>query len=302
MRTTPRQEYRDLEKLGFLCRWTLLALAGLVILAATWAGMSGTAVISSNLETNMHLSDAVWRQGAKNPSLRGFLDGPATKSLSPLFIHQDHFRGLRFAWANRNHSEVAALLPAPPAGTHRITLRGLPYGQMAFKQYKATLRIVPGPETVYVLDARFFLNVVRNDQPTALRIAHELSRLGQPVLVFTGQRELLANLRTKFDQYSDIRLVFSLRKDRGGLMSVIASITRKLKSREGTYKGDNRIPYVVTADVNVAIKAARQGHYAHLVGAEETPPNLSELIRLHATPETLAEHLADESPAHLPIP
>jgi len=302
MKAAPRQEYRDLEKLGFLCRWALLALAATVILAATWAGLSGTMAVSSGLETTMLLSDAVWRQGATMPSLSGFLDGPAPESPTPLFVYQDHFRGLRFPRTDRNHNDVVPMLPAPPAGIHRITLWGAPYGPMAFKQDQATLRIVPDPMTVYLLDARFLADVERDDKQTAIRIAKEFSRLGQPVLVFPGKRKLLKNLRDRLDQYRDIPHVFSLHKGHSDLPAVIASITRNLRRRGETAQSAYRKPYVITADVEVAISTAEQNHYTHLVGAENTPANLPELIRLHATPEKLAEHLSNERPAHLPIP
>ena len=262
--------------------------------------------VASDLETTMLLSDAVWRQGATMPSLHGFLDGPAPGSLAPLLVYQDHFGHLRFPWLDRDRNEVVPLLPAPPAGIHRITLRGLPYGPMAFKQHQATLRIVPGPMTVYLLDARFLADVVRDDKrddkQTAIRITKEFSRLGQPVLVFPGQRKLLEDLSSGLDQYRDIPRVFSLHKGHSDLPAVITSIARNLRRSRKTSRGDHRKPYVVTGDVNVAISTAGENHYTHLVGAENPPANLPELIRLHATPEKLAEHLAKERPAHLSIP
>ena len=302
MKAAPRQEYRDLEKLGFLCRWALLALAATVILAATWAGLSGTMAVSSGLETTMLLSDAVWRQGATMPSLSGFLDGPAPECPAPLFVYQDHFGHLRFPWLDRDHNEVTPRLPAPPAGTHSVILRGIPYGPMAFQQHQATLRVVPDPMTVYILDARFLADVVRNNKQAAIRIVKELARLGQPVLVFPGQRKLVEDLKDGLDQYRDIPRVYSLRKGSSDVSALITSIARNLRRRRKTSHGAQRKPYVVTGDVNVAIATARQNHYTHLVGAENTPANLPELIRLHATPEELAEHLTKERPAHLSIP
>jgi len=302
MTTAPRQEYRDLEKLGFLCRWALLALAITVILAASWAGLSGTMAVSSDLETTMLLPDAVWRQGSPTPLMHGFLDGPACKSDVPLVVHQDHFRGLRFAWTNRDHNEVLPLFPAPPAGTHRVILRGLPYGPMAFKQYEATLTIFPDPVTIYLLDARFLADVERDNKRAATRIAWEFGRLGKPVLVFPGQRKLLEDLSGELHLYRDIPRVFSLRKGSSDLPAVIAAITGNLRHHTKTYRGVRGKPYVVTGDIDLAISTARQNHYTHLVGVENPPANLPELIRLHATPEELAEHLAKERPAHLSIP
>jgi len=302
MKTHAPQQYRDLEKLGFLCRWALLALAATVILAASWVGLSGTMAVSYDLRTTAILPDAVWRQGVPVASMYAFLDGPARKSPSPLLVYQDHFRHLRFTWTDRDNNEAVPAFRAPPAGTHQVILRGLPYGPMAFLQHRATLRIVPDPMTVYLLDARFLAGVERDDKLTAIRIAKEFSRLGQPVLVFPGQPGLLEKLSPGLDQYRDIPRVFSLRKGHSDLPAVIASITWKLKRHSKTYRGVRRKPYVVTGDVDVAIATARQEHYTHLVGAENPPANLPEYIRLHATPEKLAEHLAKERPAHLSIP
>ena len=300
MTTAPRQEYRDLEKLGFLCRWALLALVALVILAAIWAGLAGTMAVSSDLDTSMHLSDAVWRQGAAMPSLNGFLDGPTPNSLAPLFVYKDYFGHLRFSLTSRYHNEV--LLRFPASGAHRVILRGLPYGPTAFKQHQATLTIVPEPETVYLLDARFLAGVERDDKQTAIRIAKECSRLGLLVLVFPGKREVLDDLKAKLDQYRDVPSVFSLRKGRGNLTKVIASITRNLTHRDKTARGDRRKPFVITDDIEVAIATAERGHVTHLVGAENTPPNLTEFIRLHANADELSKHLAKEHPVQPPIP
>ncbi|MCP4377828.1 MAG: hypothetical protein GY794_16830, partial [bacterium] len=228
MTSKPKQQYRDLEKLGFLCRWALLTLVAVVTLAATWAALAGTFAISSNLDTSVILSDAVWRQGVKNPSLLGFLDGRPSRSVTrpatPLFVYSDPFRTLRLSSIN-NRGEIVSYLATPPAGTHHITLTGLPYGPMAFKQYQSTLRIVPAPMTVYLLDARFMAQVEQDNKQSAIRIAREFSRLGQPVLLLPGDRELLEDLQTRLEQYRDVPRVFSLRKGRTDLPSLIASVT-----------------------------------------------------------------------------
>ncbi|MDP6637198.1 MAG: hypothetical protein QGG42_20055 [Phycisphaerae bacterium] len=301
MKTAPQQEYRDLEKLGYLCRWTLLTLAVLVVPAAIWAGLTGTMVVSSGQRTTMVLSDAVWRQGAPKPSLRGFFTRATRRSLSPRLIYQDPFGGIRFPWIDYSNNEVAPLFPAAPAGTHEVILRGIPYGSMAFDQHQATLRIVPGPETVYLMEAQLLADVVRSDRQTAFRIVKELSRLGQPVLVFAGQPELLNDILAELDQYSDIPRVFSLRKHRSDLLSVIQLTAKRLRNFEKTLKGDHRKPYVITRNVEVAIEAALREHYVHLIQTGNSPVGLSESIRLHASPVKLAEHLADERPAHLSI-
>ena len=300
MKTHAPQKYRDLEKLGFLCRWALMALVALVILVATWAGLSGTMAVSSDLETSMLLSDAVWRQGAPRPALYCFLDGPTPRSTAPLFVYKDYFGHLRFPQTDREHNEVISQFPAP--GTHRMTLIGLPYGPTAFKQRPATLTIVPEPETVYLMDARFLAGVERDDKQTAIRIAKACSRLGQLVLVFPGRRKSVEDLRTELDQYSDIPQVFSLRKGRGDLRTVIASIARKLRRRGKPPPGGHSKPYVITGDAKLAISTAWQKHYTHLVGSDNAPPELPEFVRLHATPEKLAEHLTKEHTVQPPIP
>ncbi|MCP4379732.1 MAG: hypothetical protein GY794_26640, partial [bacterium] len=123
----------------------------------------------------------------------------------------------------------------------------------------------------------------------------------QPVLLLPGDRELLEDLQTRLEQYRDVPRVFSLRKGRTDLPSLIASVTWNLKNRDKTFKGAHRKPYVVTADVKVALAAAGKKHYTHLVGTKNIPANLPPLIRLHETPEKLAEHLANERPTLLPI-
>jgi hypothetical protein len=296
MKTAPRHEYRDLEKLGFLCRWTLLALAVLVILTVTWAGLAGTIAISSDLGTNILLSDAVWRQGTKSPSVHGFLDNLTPKPEEHIFVYRDHLGRQRFSGLWLKYNEIVASLPSAPAGTHQVTLKGLPYGPAAFTQHQATLRIVPDPETVYLLDARFLAKVQRNNEQTAIRIAKEFSRLGQPVLLFPQQRELREDLMARLDLYGDMPGVFSMRKTHSTLPALIAEVSKQLISSDKNSKYSDRKPYVITGDLNTAIETAGMGHYTHLVGSENTPPNLPSLIRLHATSAKLAIHLAAETP------
>jgi hypothetical protein len=305
MKTEPQQEYRDLEKFGYLCRWAILTLVASAILIATLALAAGTLAAGSDIKTTVLLSDAVWRHGAKSIHICGFLDNRTPERETPLFLYQDHLGTHRFPWTRPDHKELVALFPAPPIRGHQVVVRGLPYGPMAFTQHQATLKIIPASMNVYVMDARLFAKIVRNDKRnnklTAVSITKQFPRLGQLVLALPGQRKPLADLKSELDQYSDIPGVFSLRKKRRDAQGAIALITLILEFRDGVSR-NKRKPYVITDDVEVAIAAADRGHYTHLVRAGDYPSNLPDLIRIHATAEKLAEHMANETPAHTSIP
>ncbi len=302
MTTSTRQEYRDLEKLGYLCRWILLAGAAAVVLAAAWAGLSETITISSGLKTEMLIPNSVWRQGSSMTAITGFLDRPAQQIDTPLMLFQDHRGNLKFIGPRRHRGEMTSYLRRPPAGTHKITLSGVPYGPMAFIQQDTSVRIVPHDMTVYLLDARFLADVEKNDKQAAIRIAEGFTDLGQLVLICPPRREMLKELPAELIRYSDIPRVFSLRKDKGDPMSVIASLTWSLKDRRKAANASTLKPYVVTADIKLAIETARNKYFTHLIASENIPAKLPEMIRLHANADKLADHLADESPTHLPIP
>ena len=59
MKTAPRQEYRDLEKLAFLCRWTLLTLAGAVPVYRKQDGVP----MARNFDTLKRCREALARGG-----------------------------------------------------------------------------------------------------------------------------------------------------------------------------------------------------------------------------------------------
>jgi hypothetical protein len=303
MAIQPGQPRRDLEKLGYLCRWTLLAAAASVVLATAWAGSSGTMTISSNLKTDVLLTDAVLRQDAPHPIITGFLDHTMSSAHTPQMMFQDHTGTLRFTYSTKeNGKRLFAVHPVTPPGAHKIRIKGLPYGPMAFVERDASLTIVPRQMPVYVLDARFLAETERNNKQAAIRIAIELSDLGQLVLVLPPKRELLKKLPEDLARYADIPRVFSLHRDRGGPLSVIKTIARSVKTRLKTGGSPAPKPYVITSDLQLAIAAAELEHFTHLVASKNLPSELPELIRLHAGPDELADHLADESPPHLPIP
>jgi len=297
MEMTPRQEYRDLEKLGYLCRWTLLAGAAAAAAAAIWSGLLGVPAISADLETNVLLSDAVARHGANRVGATGFLDKPRAHTLSPLMYFQDHRGGLRLAKRMQGYPRmITAYFTDPPAGAHQVRLCGLPYGPMAFVQQTGSMKIVPRQMPVYLLDARFLLKVERSDKQAALRIANGLSmRIGQIVLILPPRLGVLKEAAGELAEYSEFPRIFSLRKNISDPMSVINTTTRRLrdKMQETTVK-----PYVITADAELAVAAAKRGHFAHLVVSRDMrdspPPN----VRLHRDANELADHLAGESSPH----
>ena len=302
MKTTPPQQYRDLEKLGYLCRWGLLALAATVLLATALAGLSGAMAISADLKADLLLSDAVWRQGSPMPSLRGYLDKTRSYNTTPLIMLQDHLGNLRFSRSYSSHNEIVSWLPKPPAGQHKLTLTGLPYGPMAFVRKETAMWIVPRGMTVYLVDVRFLVDVEKNDKQAAIRIARGFTNLGQIVLICPPDTDTLKRLSTELIRYNDIPRVFSLRKDKGDPMSVITTITNHLRNRSKARQEIAVKPYVVTGEVKLAVAAAGKKHFTHLVAPANAPSDLPEMIRLHTSADKLADHLADESPTHLPIP
>jgi len=290
--------HRDFEKLGLLCRWALLAMACVVILVATWAGLSGSMVVFSQIASDLVLSDALWYQDAKTPSLAGFFKGPPVRSNSPMFLYQDHFRHLHLAPVTHNNTEVAAVLPSPLVGKHTVVIRGVPYGAMAFRQYRATMWIVSDPVAVYLLDADLLARIEKDDHRTAIRIVKELDDLGQPVLIFRGCPGSLAD---ELASYKDIPHVFSLRKNRNQLPGIIRAVTKTLRRHKKTPQGTYRKPYVITGDVETAMSAARLNHYTHLVAPDRPPAKIPELLRVHLSAADLSEHLTNEHAAHPPI-
>jgi hypothetical protein len=256
--------------------------------------------VSSGSRTTMTLSDAVWRYGRPRPSLRGFLDGPASTPRIPRLIFNDNSTQPKFARINQEHNEVFATFNEPSSRTHQVTISGIPYGPMAFSKGSANLRIVPDIVTVYILDARFLAEVERDDPQTALRLVSQFSRLGQAVIALPGADKSVEDLLDQLERYDNIPRVFSLRKNRGSIIAIIGSLTSQLRCSDET-KPQIGKPFVITNDIDTARKTARLGHYTHLVTPPKTPPAPLANIRSHATASDLADHISNESPPHVPM-
>ncbi|MDP7163179.1 MAG: hypothetical protein QF577_00485 [Phycisphaerae bacterium] len=280
------------EAVGFLCRWSLLALAGAVVLVTSWAGLLAAAV-ADDLHAGLILPDALWHAKAKNPYLTGFLGPSAQRVTVSMTMHQDHFGRLHLT---RTYGRsIQPHLPTPPIGTHTVIVRGLPYSTLAFQQYQGRLVVVPDPQEVYLVDARLAADSSQGDQAAMDRVLAHLKRIGQPALFCPHDPGQFVRLRKRLARYRDIpMLCATTRYGKVDLMTTIWDTSlRKLQRK-------NRKPFVITGDTELAILAAQQRHYTHLVAPKGAIPNRTNL-RPHDSLGHLADHLAKEHSTHQPI-
>jgi len=239
------------------------------------------------------LPDALWSPKATNPHLTGFLGPSAQRGAVSLMIHQDHFGRLHLS---RTYGRtIRPHLPAPPVGTHTIIVRGLPYSPMAFQRYQGRLVVVSDPQEVYLVDARLAADPSQGNRAAMDRVLAHLKRIGQPALFCPHDPAQFVRLRKRLARYRDVPLLCATISD--GKVDLMTTIwdTSLIKLRR-----ENRKPFVITGDTELAILAAQHGYYTHLVAPKGALPNRHNLWP-HDSLVHLADHLAKEHSTHQPI-
>jgi len=171
------------EPIGFLCRWLLLALAGLSVAGAAWAGVSSTFGLRERLSMRMICPDHVSRGGKRATGLT-LVTGPArhaNRSLLLLVLPDGRlmtpifWRGL---WVQPYYG------PDASPGVRSAVIQGMPYGPLTLQRRQVAVHVLTREQPVVVVDARLAL---AGDAPRTVDALRRLGRLGAVVLYYPGQ-------------------------------------------------------------------------------------------------------------------
>ncbi|MFP4105231.1 MAG: hypothetical protein ACLFVU_03980 [Phycisphaerae bacterium] len=245
------------EIVGFLCRWSLLALMlGLLGLAGV-GFLQATGAIGSEMEPELMLPDQIrLHRPERAEYLHVFADPPLRyKGAAVVAIRQ----GGRVRMCGPLVQNAYCRIDPEP-GREEIAAVGNPFGALAFQRNPATMVTASAEEEVWIIDSDILLDLPRapaRSKPLRQLIGAVQSQ-GLAVVAESGTREEYAARRAAVREIApDLPVVVRLRGRhyRQGAVRQIGRLFRR----------DGRKPPVVTCDDELAILAAREGHPVHLL-------------------------------------
>ena len=179
------------ETVGFLCRWCLLALAGVTAMAVCWAALLATAAMTAGLGADVVPSDTVCGQSAEKPAaLRCYQSPVVSHSNNPHAMGVLPDGALATAYTYRGGFYLRA--DRSTAGRYSIRTKGLPYSALAFHNRRLRLKVLPPGRRVFLVDAELAVAVRPSQRRSLRQCLDHMRRLGDVAFFHAGDRgELL---------------------------------------------------------------------------------------------------------------
>jgi len=271
------------EILGFLSRWSLLALAGATVLASIYEGLVAAANISAGLNANLVMPDGISQPGMDRVAvLRGYVPAGALAGRAPmLMVRRD---GQPPILAASRKDMVRAPIRSIDPGINRVFLQGLPYGSLALEGYEAIVLGAATERDLFLLDVRMLNDPSPAHTATVRDCLERLRALGSVGFFHSGPLEQFPRLRKQARQADAQTPVAFLKGD-------ASDLTETLRSVAWTWSRRKRRPVVVTADGRLASKAAAEGFAVHLIGPAEIDRGHARTIQRHQSLAKFKEYL-----------
>jgi len=277
------------EVIGFLSRWTLLALASGILLGGAWSGMLAASGVAADIRARVILPDAASDPPEGQPvRWIGHLDTLRYHKM-PLFLcHADYQRKPTVAIALKE--KLVVVVSDPRMGPQRVHLRGIPYGPMAFRRHNPTVLIVPEDERILLVDARLAHRAVTEGAEGFRESLAAMRRTGQYVLVDFGDAEEFASRAgTLRRMFPDTALLWPV-PVRPALAAKLAFVGHCFGRR------DRANLFLVTSDAETALSAARANVRVHYISGSGGPVEPHPLIHRHDGFDALRQGLLSDLP------
>ena len=274
------------EILGFLCRWCLLGGTAAVVAVVGWASLLATGALGDEVGSEFLMRDAVacpadaggrtvylWGHVRPAPAMPGMDVCLADAAGQPLKVVRTRRKGCVLVYRR------------VPAGRTRVTFRGMPYSTLAFQAGSCWLLAVHPDRPVFLFDARLALVLRRGSPADWHACRRDMLAQGELALFHPGPgrdfelclrdlRSLDVSEPVLFDDHAPSPN-YTLRQ-----------AARALARARG------QAMEVVTADESLAVRAARQGFLAHLVGPSSPPARPQARLKRHASPAKFKESMS----------
>lgn len=246
------------EKLGYLARWGLIALACVLVLAMAGLSAYGTQSLPEEFAAQLVAPDYIKRP-VKPPAptyLRCWVKGGASQARSLIW----HSEPGRIHHGNGTTETVFLRFYDPPAsGLVKIYVRGNPYSALSMSKVDSVVRIAPKGKRLYLVDARIVDRILQDkvSRMEHLNALEDMRRMGDVAMFYTGNYTEMAELRERLHKHNLTDAIISPTKD-GPAIEVVhrARYELGLKSLNLT---------VVTSDLSLAAVSIRCGYITDLV-------------------------------------
>jgi hypothetical protein len=148
------------EVLGFICRWYVLGLACACVPAVVWMGLQAGNADAQASQADLAVSGGLYRQG-RDVELVGYYSPASHESCSQVM---GGLPGQEVSLAYTIPPLVVQFVVNPAVGNNLVSIKGLPYGPLAFCRTSPRLVVVPKSKPALLIDARVCLAASSGDR------------------------------------------------------------------------------------------------------------------------------------------
>ena len=272
-----------LEIVGFLCRWCLLAVAGITVVAVAWSSVMAATEAPTRWDGEIVFGDVLWMHDAPVDMMSfGYALPPPRDDNEPVLLCQGPDGQVWLVRIGALADEVASpeagvaqvYLERPVMGVNVVRLVGVPYGHRAFESIRLNVLVLPSDRPVLLLDAKTILPLAQDSPEGARGLIDALAGRGEPVWITSGpQREFVRQRRELRRLAPEAPLVLvdtASQIDRGWLRRFL----RRSNARSAPVA-------LVTADELLAADGAALRTTTHLIAPTQAAPAAVRFITRH---------------------
>jgi hypothetical protein len=274
------------EIIGSVARWSLLAVAGgLVLVTTVLAVGAGASAVEVDEPTRWTFSDAVWLyDGPVYAPARGIVSPPiGLDKEEPVLCAVPG----REPWLTRmNDQGLLVQAGKMPAGRYVVSVMGLPHSRNTFATSELMLS-VPRRRSVLLVSTRNYLTFGRYDSRVGVfQLFESFRRVAEPIAIHGGDAEsfLLMDRDRRFlrkiTELAYVDIQWPIRK-----AALRAFLRRCGMTQEGVSVS------LLTWDASLAEMAAKLGVDSHLILPADTPDSAPAGVHVYSSLEKFNDYL-----------
>ncbi len=280
------------EITGFLCRWLLLALAGIVVVWAVWATIYAASTVHNEIQANVVFPDRVALPIKKRFSMIATAAPYMPPSGGTLTYHSDFDKKMWLGIMNPPYRHIhhglpsAAKTPLPP-GRQIVDIRGMPFGPMTFKHYPTRLDVLAPGTRLSLIDAKFAVSLAKSRPGTLRALLNALDPATVPAFLSVGDINTYAHQKETLEAFGDLPVLGAHHPRTPNPQSIVRSLLGDL----GLKQSPRSKQFVIVTDNAKLADACKTYGYVHLVGQTARRKRAKD-IYYHDTTSDLVKWLA----------
>ena len=257
------------EVIGFLARWTLLALAAIMVAVMVWT-LSVATLGASSSSGALSVSDMLWMKDVDIDYMALGLVRPTPPPEHPVLCQGPGDR----LWQGHLRPDGAVICVSDPfPGVNTVTVRGMPHDRRAFQQCRAIILVAAVDQPMFLLSAGEYDFVVDADRERAKELLAAVQPLGAAAWLFVGRPDAFAAAREHLRTMSPATPVLYLSPTAPMSRDALRVFLRRSNARHAPTT-------LVTHDADVAAVASNLHVETHLIGSDRVM-SLRESVHRH---------------------